>query len=116
MNQLSLFDDFSTPPFEPKWIPALVKYQNPTPSWWRNEEAKAKCMGQVILVKRCCFPQSENGLCPDPNGYTFRSKTPDNGNWFWGKDDLLLWPTEDDVTLANSVQSCCATYKRRPLV
>lgn len=88
-------------PIKQEWIPALVKYQNTIPIWWINENnRKALYMGKIILVK-------EIPLQAYASYMSIRENTAGHGNWFWGKEDLILWPTKDDVALANSIKSCC---------
>lgn len=69
-------------------IPALVKYKE-IPAWWKMKENKAKLMGSIVLVKTpkvTAFPDSLVSI---------REGTNEKGSWTWNKEDLILWPTEE---------------------
>ncbi len=114
---------------EPQWIPALVKWRD-IPAWWRMKDIKQKLMGTVILVKELTKEEKDKSYWQaDYNQDSLveyksirKAEKPNrpsgimrDGNWFWSKDDLILYPTKQDIEFANQVAYLASGHKRRPL-
>lgn len=93
---------------EKPWIPALVKFVHFAPDWWQSKEKKMELIGQCILVQE--IPKEAYA-----SFRSIRANSGNKGNWFWAKEDLILFPSIEDYQITQHQISLSKGYKRRPL-